>query len=368
MSREDDDIGFMRRALQLAARGRGWVEPNPMVGCVLVRRGQVLSEGWHRRFGGPHAEVEALRRCAAAAGATAYVTLEPCCHTGKTPPCTEALIAARVKRVVAAMRDPNPLVAGGGVQRLREAGIQVQVGLLAQEAADLTAPFVKLVQQRRPWVILKWAQSIDGKIATRGGDSKWISDERARAHAHTTRGLVDGILVGINTALRDDPLLTCRAVSPRRIATRIVLDSELKLTAGARLVRTVAEAPLLLFCSRSAAARRRRMLAAAGAEVVTAPASGGRIKLGFVLDNLGARGFTNLLVEGGGQVLGDFLAQRLADEAHVYIAPLLLGGDQAPGPLGGRGPARVVEGLRPPRRPTLRPLGDGWLMQFRMWQ
>src|SRR5262245_29686131 len=200
------DTLFMRRALRLALRGQGGVEPNPLVGCVLVRAGRIIGEGWHAKFGGPHAEVRALKSCQSSPrGATAYVTLEPCCHHGKTPPCTDALLAAGVTRVVAAVRDPNPAVHGRGAETLRKAGIRVEFGLLAAEGADLIAPFAKLVKTSRPWVILKWAQSLDGVIATRTGDSKWISDEACRAHAHRTRGRVDGILVGVNTLLRDDP-------------------------------------------------------------------------------------------------------------------------------------------------------------------
>ena len=200
-----EDEQHLRRALQLAARGQGYVEPNPMVGCVIASHGRVIGEGYHHRFGGPHAEVDALRRCTATPrGATVYVTLEPCCHYGKTPPCTEALIGAEVARVVAPLEDPNPAVAGGGFARLRKAGIRTDVGLLREEVARLNAPFFKLVQRHRPWVILKWAQSLDGKIATRMGESKWITDEVCRAHAHRTRGRVDAIVEGIGSVLRDD--------------------------------------------------------------------------------------------------------------------------------------------------------------------
>jgi diaminohydroxyphosphoribosylaminopyrimidine deaminase / 5-amino-6-(5-phosphoribosylamino)uracil reductase len=394
MTSAETEATYMRRALQLAARGRGRVEPNPMVGCVIVRGDRVLGEGYHRRFGGPHAEVEALRRCAggptaivspgvaanAARGATVYVTLEPCCHHGKTPPCTDALIAAGVARVVAAMRDPNPLVAGRGLRLLKKAGIEVDVGLLEHEAADLNAPFIKLMHHKRPWVILKWAQSLDGKIATASGDARWISDEAMRAHAHRVRGRLDAIIVGRGTVERDDPLLTCRmgrtgrpGAAPRtncppRIATRVVLDAGLHTPETAQLVRTARQAPTWFFCTRRAAKARIGRLQEAGCEVYEVPpdAAGAGVSLPAMLDVLGQHDMTNVLVEGGGQVLGSFFDQKLADELHIYIAPRLIGGAAAPNPLAGVGPERLADSLHLNPRPQLRPLGQGWLLQTRL--
>lgn len=360
---------YMRRALRLAERGRGCVEPNPMVGCVIVRDGRIIGEGWHRRFGGPHAEVEALRRCGdAARGATAYVTLEPCCHHGKTPPCTEALIAAGVRRVVAAVRDPNPQVAGRGLRRLRRAGIEVESGLLAEQAATLIAPFAKLVTQRRPWVILKWAQSLDGKIATHTGDAKWISDEPMRRHAHRIRGQVDAIIVGRRTVECDDPLLTCRVGRPRRTATRIVLAPQLSVSPAAQLVRTAAETPTWIFCNVTAPLKREQTLAAAGCRIfrLDVPprdvrgASG--IALPAVLDVLGQHNMTNVLIEGGGLLLGGFFDAGLADELHVYVAPKLIGGAAAPGPLHAVGVEMVRQALELPAASRLRRLGGGWFL------
>ncbi len=360
----DDESAFMWRALKLAARGRGYVEPNPMVGCVLVRGGQIIAEGWHRRFGGPHAEVEALRRCDDARGATAYVSLEPCCFFGKTPPCTEALIEAGVRKVVVAMRDPHPRVRGRGLRRLRTAGIQVQVGLLASEARRLNAPYCKLLVRGRPWVTLKWAQSLDGKIATRTGDSQWISDERCRRDAHALRGRVDAVLVGIGTVLHDDPLLTCRLVKPRRIATRVVLDSRLRTPVAARIVRTASDVPTWIFCTPRAPARRRTTLERLGCRVITVPDGPGGVDLQAVLDELGRAGMTHLMVEGGGRVLGSFYDQRLFDELHCYLAPVLIGGHEAIGPLNGLGADPVhaamrLESLR------VRKLGHGWQLAGR---
>lgn len=362
-----DDERCLRRALALALRGQGRVEPNPMVGCVITRGKRIIGEGCHRRFGGPHAEVETLRRCSRSPrGATVYVTLEPCCHYGKTPPCTDALLAAGVARVVAPLKDPNPPVAGGGFALLRKAGVRVDVGLLADEAAALNAPFFKLVREQRPWVILKWAQSLDGKIATRTGDAKWISDETCRRHAHRTRGRLDAILVGLGTVLSDDPLLTCRVGRPRRIATRVVLDSSLHTPAGSQLVRTARRTPTLIFHSREAPARRARALARAGCELQPVARTRAGLSLPAILDVLGARQMTNILVEGGGRLLGRFHDQQLADELHIYIAPLLIGGADAPGPLHARGAASITDAWHLPPAARLTRLGTGYFLPCRM--
>lgn len=380
------DVQFMRRALRLAPRGEGRVEPNPMVGAVLVRNDRVLAEGWHGRFGGPHAEIEALRACAvrhgadAARGATCYVTLEPCCHHGKTPPCTDALIAAGVARVVAAMRDPFPEVAGRGIRTLRRAGVRVDVGLLEEQAAWVNRAFVHRVTTGRPWVTLKWAQSLDGKIATHAGASRWISSEASRREVHRLRGRMDAVIVGVGTVLADDPELTCRHVRPRRVATRVVLDSRLRTPHSAKLVYTAKQTPTLIFTSAAAPSARRKALERAGCEVCivaswrmrsatlskraslprmyrTATVSERRVPPRLirtatvrqrpllspraVLDELGRRNMTNVLVEGGGCVLGSFFDAGLADEAVVFVAPCLIGGAAAPGPLHGLGRTAV---------------------------
>lgn len=361
-----DDVALMRRALRLAARGQGRVEPNPMVGCVIARAGRIIGEGYHRRFGGPHAEIEALRRCRSTPrGASVYVTLEPCCHFGKTPPCTRALVAAGVGRVVAAMRDPHPLVGGRGLRELRRAGIRVESGLLAREAGELNAPYLKLLRRRRPWVILKWAQSLDGKIATRSGESKWITDAACRAHAQRLRGRVDAILVGCNTVLRDDPMLTCRLAGARRVATRVVLDTRLRTPLDARLVRSARRTPTWIVCGAGASRSRAAALQAAGCVVHRVPAGRDGLSLPAVLDLLGARAMTNVLVEGGGRLLGSFVDQRLADEFHIYVAPLLIGGGRAISALNASGPAALRDALRLGKRVLVRRLGSGWLLQAR---
>lgn len=329
----------MRRALDLAALGEGKVEPNPMVGAVIVDDNlRLLGEGYHQQFGGPHAEIHALQQAAERArGATIYVTLEPCCHHGKTPPCTAAVINAGLKRVVVAALDPFPQVAGQGVAQLKAAGIAVDVGLLEAEAVHLTAPFRTLIQQQRPFVIAKWAMSLDGKLASRTGESKWISNAASRAIVHQIRGRVDGVLVGIGTALADDPLLTARPTGPR-VAARIVLDSQAQLPLKSQLVQTAREIPTLVFAAPQAAADRVAALKSAGVEVVSiAVDSAGHPCLVECLKDLGQRRMTNLLVEGGSQVLGAFFDQRLVDEAHVFIAPKIIGGARALCPVGGEG-------------------------------
>ena len=329
----------MRRALELAAQGAGFVEPNPMVGAVVVDDDlQLLGAGYHERYGGPHAEVHALRQAGERArGATLYVTLEPCCHQGKTPPCTAAVLAAGIKRVFVAALDPFPAVSGQGVAQLRAAGVSVEVGLLEAEAIALTAPFRTLIQHRRPFVIAKWAMSLDGKIAAHTGISKWISNGASRAIVHQLRGRVDGILVGIGTALADDPLLTARPAGPRP-AARIVLDSQARLPLTSQLVQTASQAPVLVFVTAAASAARVAALQGAGVEVISVAADVHQhADVGECLLELGRRRMTNLLVEGGGSVLGAFFDRQLIDEVQVFMAPLLIGGQGASGPVGGQG-------------------------------
>lgn len=336
---------WMQRALALAERGRGAVEPNPLVGAVIVQEGVVVGEGWHQRYGEAHAEINALAQAGARArGATLYVTLEPCCHWGKTPPCTEAVIKAGIHRVVAAMRDPFPRVDGGGIAQLRSAGIAVEVGLGETEARRLNAPYLTLVLLHRPYVHAKWAMSLDGKIATADGDSKWISGPASRERVHRLRGRMDGILIGIGTALADDPLLTARPPGPRA-ATRIVLDSHGRLPLSSQLVQTAREIPVLLAVA-SAPADKMEGLRSAGIEVLIVPDRDGRVDVVELLAELGRRRFTNLLVEGGGEVLGRFRDADLIDEVHVFIAPLLLGGSGAVSPIAGEGATRIAEGMR----------------------
>jgi len=346
MTPEQLDCWHMSRAMELARRGQGYVEPNPMVGCVIARGAEVIGEGWHRRFGQAHAEVEALRVAGRrAAGATMYVTLEPCSHFGKTPPCTQAVISSGIRRVVIALEDPFAEVSGRGIAALREAGLEVQVGVLQHEAEHLNAPYLKLVRTGRPWVIAKWAMTLDGKIATRSGASRWISSPQARQVVHQLRGRVDAVAVGRRTAEADDPLLTARPSGPRT-ATRIVLDSRAVLDRASRLVQTAHEVPVLIAVGPEAPLDRCRALEQAGCEVFRCSGQTRQERLLQLLDELGRRRMTNLLVEGGAQLLGQLFDAGQIDELHVFVAPKLFGGGEAPGPIGGFGFDSPDSGVR----------------------
>lgn len=341
------DQQMMHRAIVLARRGEGRVEPNPLVGCVIVAEGRIIGEGYHRRFGGPHAEIEALRACQRTPrGATVYVSLEPCCHHGKTPPCTDALIEAGVRRVVCAVPDPNPNVTGGGAHVLRTAGVAVDFGILADDGSALLAPFSTLALLHRPYVIAKWAQSLDGKLATDRGHSQWISCPRSRRHAHRLRARVDAILVGSGTTLADDPMLTAREVPVRRVASRVVLDGRLRLKTKGRLATTTSEAPVLVLTARgNATSPKAQRLRGLGVEVIGCSARRGGLRPADCLDLLAGRHVTNLLIEGGPKVLTSFFQAGLVDEAYVFTAPTLIGGDGAAGAIVGKGASRVEDAL-----------------------
>lgn len=338
-----------------------------MVGCVIARRERIVGEGYHRRFGGPHAEVEAFRRCEGSSrGATIVVTLEPCTVFGKTPPCVDAVIASGVSRVVVGARDPNPAVDGRGVARLREAGIEVTEGVLGDEAAELIAPFATRMRSRRPYVIAKWAQSLDGKLATSRGDSKWISSEASRRMVHKLRARVDAVVVGSGTVLRDDPLLTARDVPVRRKALRAVLDRRLRIKEKCQIVDTASIAPTSVFTSKSLAqSAKADRLRGHGVEVVGLDgAAAGTFIRGF-LKALYARKATNVLVEGGPTILTAFFAARCVDEAWVFTAPRLIGGENAPSAILGGGAVRV-DGAIVPRVIEVRRVGDDVFHRLRV--
>ncbi|HZT58286.1 MAG TPA: bifunctional diaminohydroxyphosphoribosylaminopyrimidine deaminase/5-amino-6-(5-phosphoribosylamino)uracil reductase RibD [Pyrinomonadaceae bacterium] len=339
----DSDARMMARALELAARGAGQVSPGPLVGCLIVDgRGEVVGEGFYVFERVKHAETLALEEAGARArGATCYVTLEPHAHTGRTPPCTEALIRAGVARVVAPIEDPNPLVSGRGFERLREAGVAVTVGTLAREAARLNEKYIHSVRNKRPFVHLKLATSLDGRIATRTGHARWISSEESRVRSHSLRHEMDAILVGSGTATVDDPLLTDRSgLARRRPLLRVVLDERLRLGTQSNLARTAREAPVLVFTSTDADARKVAALEECGVEVLRVGA--GVRDLAGVLEELNRREVQGLLVEGGSNVAGAFLRAGLVSKASFFVAPLILGGD-ALGAIGGEG-ALTVEG------------------------
>ncbi len=346
MTEQDSAILFMRRALDLAKRGQGYVEPNPMVGCVVVSQGEIVGEGWHQRFGGSHAEVEAIRAASGRAkDATLYVTLEPCGHFGKTPPCTNAILSAGVRRVVMAHLDPFPQVAGQGLNQLQQAGVETVVGLLEREAQELNAPYLKLIRSNRPWVIAKWAMSLDGKLATNQGDSCWISSDLSRQIVHEIRGRVDAIVVGRGTVESDDPLLTARPPGPR-VATRIVLASRADLPTTSRLARTASLAPVLVVAAHNAPRQQIDRLRAAGCDSWLSSGASHPEQLVSLFNELGRRRMSNVVVEGGSHVLGALFDAGLVDEIHTFVAPIVLGGEGAASPVAGRGVAGISEALR----------------------
>ena len=362
------DERWMRRALALAARGLGETNPNPAVGCVVARDGRVVGDGFHARAGGPHAEVVALRLAGARArGATLYVTLEPCAHHGRTPPCAPLVRDSGVTRVVAAVRDPSPQVAGRGLALLHRAGIAVDTGLLAGEAARLNERFLAWAGLGRPFVLLKAALTLDGRIATASGRSKWITDGEQRSQARWLRRLHDAVVVGIGTALADDPLLL-PSPRPRRPFLRVVLDSRLRLPETGRLARTASpRTPVLALTCAPDAARRRR-LEAAGVTVVEVAEEQGRVSLASAVEALALRGVTSVMVEGGGEVLGSFLAARLADQVALFRAPLLMGGRGSHPAFGGPDPRDVGEALRLEPVPPEPPFPWPWAPRFELWR
>jgi len=333
----------MRAALSLAARGLGTTWPNPSVGCVLVRDGTVLARGWTRPGGRPHAEADALSRAGdAARGATAYVTLEPCSHHGKTPPCADALVSAGVARVVVACGDPDPRVNGRGIERLRAAGIEVATGVLERDALDLNAGFFLRVREGRPLVTLKLATTLDGRIATRSGESQWITGPQARAAGHLLRSRNDAIMVGIGTAMADDPELTCRLPGlEHRSPVRVVVDSRLRLELTAKLVRTAGQVPTWIAClegsDRAQAFRDARVELL---EIV--PGADGEMPVRAVLKALGAKGITRVLAEGGARLAASLMRECLADRIEWFRAASIIGGDGLPA-LQGFGLERLAE-------------------------
>ncbi len=331
--KDSESQRYMQMALRLARRGISSVEPNPAVGAIIVKANQIIGRGCHKNFGGPHAEINALEDCRSLGvkpnGATMYVTLEPCPHHGKTPPCTNALISAGLARVCVAMVDPSDHANGKGIEQLRQAGIEVQTGICETEAKLLNAPFVKFAATGRCWVTLKWAQSIDGKLAwaEKSDERKWISNELSRRDAHKLRRRAQAVLVGINTVIADDPLLTARPNKGKE-TVRIVADSFLRTPPGCQLLATAKDSPVIVFTSQHAVETTpwaAEQIARNGAEILAYPDMHGRSNLHFLLDELSRRGIAQLLVEGGASVLTSFLRENLADEIVIYVAPKILG-------------------------------------------
>lgn len=327
----------MRMAIQLAQKGAGWTNPNPMVGAVVVKNGQIIGRGYHARCGEFHAERSALLHCTEdSAGAELYVTLEPCCHYGRTPPCTEMILEKGIRRVIIGSRDPNPLVSGRGVEILRAHGVQVEEDFLKEECDALNPPFFHYIRTGKPYAVMKYAMTLDGKIATRTGASKWITGETARRHAHSLRGRYAAIMVGIGTVLADDPMLNCRLEGGHQ-PLRVICDSQLRLPTDSRLSRTARAFPTVAVCAR-AEPEKRAALEQLGVEVWQIPDStGDRVDLRALMLRLGQSGLDSVLIEGGATVHASALEAGIVNHVCAYAAPILLGGTDAKTPIGGQG-------------------------------
>jgi len=347
-----EDHDHLDRAIELAEFGLGRVHPNPMVGALLVRDGVVLGEGWHEEHGGAHAEVNAIAAATSAGadlmGATLYVSMEPCCHHGKTPPCTDAILAANVTRVVVASDDPSEKASGRGLGILRDEGVEVEVadGEIAKRARLVNQAFRKHARTGRPWVLFKSAMTLDGKVATRTGDSRWISDESSRARAHRWRASVDAVAVGIGTALADDPALTARVEGVHHQPRHVVFDATARLPLDSQLVASAPQLALTVVVSRAARRSDTEALELSGADVVVATGENEPARVRSALDQLGAAGVTSILLEGGPKLAGAFLDAGEIDEVRLFLAPILLGGRAARDPLEGEGVERISDALR----------------------
>jgi len=337
----DDAERYMRIVLSLAKRGIGSVEPNPAVGAIITKANQIIGKGWHKKFGGPHAEINALEDCKSLGvsprGATMYVTLEPCSHKGKTDPCAQAIIDAGLAKVFVASEDPSKHASGKGISRLKSAGIEVQTGICENEAKLLNAPFMKFASTGKSWVVLKWAQTIDGKVASvdKGAGNRWISNETSRRDSHKLRRRSQAILVGINTIIADNPRLTARP-NKGKTPIRIVLDSFLRIPQDCKLLKTAKQIPVIILASQKSVKDNpwvAKQITGMGVELLTYPDTYGKSNLYFLLEELSKRSVTQLLVEGGPTVLTSFLAENIADEIHIYIAPKI---------FGSRGSARIA--------------------------
>ncbi len=348
MPEVEADRNWMRRALDLAARARGRTSPNPMVGAVIVTDGQLVGEGFHAYAGSDHAEVAALREAGpAATEGTLYVSLEPCCHHGRTPPCVDQIVRAGIRRVVAACEDPNPSVSGRGITALCEAGVRVEVGLLGEEAARLNEAFFKYIRTGLPFVTLKVAASLDGKIATRTGESRWITGESARRRVHHLRNEVDAVLVGIGTVLRDDPLLTTRlGIADQRDPIRVIVDNLARLPLRAKVVNRASTAPTILAVSQMAPRTKLEALEREGVQVIVVENSRRRVSLERLMEVLGKRGILSVMIEGGAEINASALREGIADKVLVFLAPILIGGKSTSTAVGGDGIESLTQALR----------------------
>lgn len=359
-----EDERYMRMALNLAKKATGWTSPNPLVGAVIVKDGRIVGKGYHRKAGGPHAEIHALNEAGhLAQGATLYVNLEPCCHHGRTPPCTERIIAAGISRVVAAVEDPNPLVAGKGVKALKEAGIRVDLNVLRDEAMALNGIFIKYITTGRPFVTLKAAMTMDGKIATWAGDSKWITGEAARAYVHRLRLRHDAVMVGIGTVLKDNPHLTCRLRNGKiKQPIRIVVDSKARTPPDANVIKGPTEPRTIVAVTRAAPPDRIDRLSRAGAQVLVLEDDRGRVDMVSLAEELGRQGITSVLLEGGGELNASAIAAGVVDKVMVFIAPKIAGGSMAPTYVEGPGVELIKDAIAL-TSPKIRRFGEDIMLE-----
>ena len=341
---------FMRRALELAQKAQGETSPNPMVGAVLVKNGIVVGEGFHRKAGLPHAEVEALRKAGKKArGAVLYVNLEPCCHFGKTPPCTQAIISAGVKKVIVGMRDPNQLMSGKGLRQLKKNGLQVMTGILSKECKTLNEVFIKFIRTGNPFVLLKTAISLDGKIATHSGESQWITGTKAREKVHHIRNEIDAILAGAGTIVKDNPFLTTRLKRKSAVVkhpVRVILDNEFLVPLKSNVFKNAKTQSVLYATSKKLPVSRRKELTRKGVDILILKENKGGVDLQHLLEALGERNITSVLIEGGAEVNASALEAGIVDKVLVFVAPILIGGKDAPGPLGGKGIRQLASAFK----------------------
>ena len=355
------DCKYMRRAIELAKRGTGFVNPNPLVGAVIVKDNRIIGEGWHERYGEPHAERNALADCKEdPAGADIYVTLEPCCHHGKQPPCTEALISAGIRNVYVGSFDPNPLVAGKGLEMLRAEGINVYENIMRKECDALNEIFFCYITKGRPYIILKAAMSIDGRTAAYTGDSKWISGKLSRENVHKTRKRVSTIMVGINTVLSDDPMLNCRTDEPSD-PVRVICDSSLRIPLSSKIIATAHEIPTII-ATVSDDTEKIAKISSAGAEIIKT--DGARVDLKTLITELASRKLDSVLVEGGATLHAAMLDDGLCDLLQIYIAPKVIGGTDAKPVIGGKGVSRVADAYMF-SAPEITRFGDDILLEYK---
>jgi diaminohydroxyphosphoribosylaminopyrimidine deaminase/5-amino-6-(5-phosphoribosylamino)uracil reductase len=355
---------WMRRALELAEKAAGRTSPNPMVGAVIVKNGRVVAEGYHKKAGRPHGEIEALRKAGKRArGGQMFVNLEPCCHQGRTPPCTEAIIESGIKEVFVGMRDPNPLVAGKGIRRLKRAGIVIHAGILRQECQRLNEVFIKYIQTGLPFVTLKSALSLDGKIATSAGESQWITGPEARERVHRMRDQVDAILVGAGTVLKDNPRLTTRLKKGKgHNPARVILDAKAEIPLKARVFHHANRDRVIYVTTSKVSTVRVNRLKERGVEIQIVPEVIGHISLIKLIKILGKIGIVSVLLEGGGGINASALKEGIVNKAVLFLAPLIIGGESAPGVVGGRGIKSLKQAL-PVKNITVTPVGADWMVE-----